>query len=368
MTVSERRDWLALILAPGVGPATINRLLASFGDVGTARVAGRQDLLHAGLSEEAADAVLQPDQARLEACEAWLDESSEHHLLTLSSPDYPSQLYSLPQPPAALFVKGRVSLLSEWQLAIVGSRNPTAGGKENAYAFARHLAENGLVITSGMALGIDAAAHLGALDAGKPTVAVTGNGLDRVYPARHHDLAHRIAGQGVLVSEFAPGSRPLPQHFPQRNRIIAGLSLGTLVVEAAPKSGSLITAYQALEQSREVFAIPGSIHNPMARGCHQLIREGAKLVENSDDILSELAPLAGAQAALKSDDSGPNDSLPVEDSHRVVLEAMAHDPVSINMLAERTSLPVNTISSVLLILEMQGLVSAEDGGRYIRIG
>ena len=370
MTNDDQRDWLTLILAPGLGPSRIQNLRAQIGTPAQIMAAGDSTLRTSGLNSDQIKALQHPDNDRLDHAQSWLQASPMHHLLTIDNPTYPALLKSINDPPQALFVNGELQTLSEWQLAIVGSRNPTTPGRETAHAFAQHLAEAGLVITSGMALGIDGAAHEGALDAGKATIAVMGNGLDRVYPARHRDLAHRIAEQGALVSEFAPGVKPLAQNFPRRNRIISGLSLGTLVVEAAQKSGSLITAYKALEQLREVFAVPGSIHNPLAKGCHQLIRQGAKLVETSQDIIEELGPLAGAASELHtraaaSEGASP-DNPPAEEAHQQVLEAMAYEPVSIDTLAGRTGLSASALSSILLILELEGHVSMQSGGRYIR--
>lgn len=369
MTDDQLRSWLSLILTTGLGPTRIQQLRDHLGSPTQILCASHSELKAAGLSENLATALRHTDNKRLENSLEWLSQSSTHHLLTIDDNAYPPLLKLISDPPQALFIKGQLSILRDWQLAIVGSRNPTTPGRETAHAFAQHLANSGLIITSGMALGIDAAGHEGALDAGKPTIAVTGNGLDRVYPARHHELAHRIVERGALVSEYAPGTKPLPQNFPRRNRIISGLSLGTLVVEAAHKSGSLITAYKALEQSREVFAIPGSIHNPLARGCHQLIREGAKLVETAQDILEELGALAGATLEVPADKTGDSPSempVPAEPSHQRVLKAMAYEPVSIDTLIERTGLPASALSSILLILELEGRVSTQSGGHYIQ--
>jgi len=363
------RAWLTLILLPGLGPSGFQSLHEAIGGPLNILAASDAELQAAGLNAKQVADLHGPDERRLDdACE-WLDSDPSHHLLTIDQPAFPPLLKSISNPPLALFVKGRLSLLSEWQIAIVGSRNPTTPGRETAHAFAQFLAQSGLIITSGMALGIDAASHEGALDAGKPTIAITGNGLDRVYPARHQELAHRIAEQGALVSEFAPGTRPLPQNFPRRNRIISGLSLGTLVVEAAQKSGSLITAYKALEQSREVFAIPGSIHSPLARGCHQLIRQGAKLVETGQDILEELGALAGAAVEMSPGRPEPllaSDHDNHDETHQKVLDSMAYEPVSIDLLAERTGLTASALSSILLILELEGHISTQAGGHYIR--
>lgn len=301
----------------------------------------------------------------------WL-EGENCHLVPLGSPHYPDLLRFLPDAPLALFVMGDPQTLLSPQIAIVGSRNPTRGGAQTATEFAAHFVRGGLAVTSGMALGIDAAAHSGALQGGGPTLAVTATGLDRVYPASHRELAHAIAENGALVSEFPPGTAPRPGHFPRRNRIISGMSLGTLVVEAALKSGSLITAHLAAEQGREVFAIPGSIHNPLARGCHRLIREGAKLVETAADILEELAPALREYLDQTPTPPPPDPAAthsPAGDpDYQNLLQAMGFDPVSTDMLVERTGLAPEDISSMLLLLEMEGRVSSVPGGRFVRIG
>jgi DNA processing protein len=252
-------------------------------------------------------------------------------------------------------------------LAIVGSRNPTAAGRDTTRELARHLAACGLTIASGLALGIDGSAHAGALEGGR-TVAVLGTGPDRIYPAVHRDLAQSIAANGALVTEYPPGSAPIGRNFPRRNRIISGLSLGTLVTEAALKSGSLITARYAIEQGREVFAIPGSIHNPLARGCHALIRDGAKLVESAADILEELGPLLGSLAVEATEETGNGtrnlDGLDAE--YLLLLGNLGHDPVAPDDLIRRTGLPAQSIASMLLLLELEGYVSSSPGGRYCR--
>ena len=367
MISASQLDWLKLILSPGLGPAGIHKLLDHFGTARAILHAPVTDLAATGISNKICNNLKAVDDKRLQASVGWLESSPSHHLLSLEDPRYPALLKTIDDAPPVLFVKGDPSLLSSLQLAIVGSRNASNHGIETAHEFARYLAKAGLTITSGLALGIDGAGHRGALDADGLTIAVTGNGLDRVYPAKHRELAHQIAERGALVSEFPPGTKPLPGHFPRRNRIIAGLSLGTLVVEAAQQSGSLITAYKALDQSREVFAIPGSIHNPLARGCHQLIRQGAKLVETAHDILEELAPLAQASLELEEEASETESTPPTSDeSHALILKAMGHDPVSIDSLIERTGMSSNNISSILLILELEGRISAQSGGHYIR--
>ncbi|HZR35908.1 MAG TPA: DNA-processing protein DprA, partial [Nevskia sp.] len=292
MAAEALRGWLALQRVSGLGASGARRLLERYGDPDAALAAGTPAWRAAGLSEAVCRGLAEPDWAGVEQDLAWLAQSSAapRDVVTCRDPRYPPLLAQIAQPPLLLFTLGDAALLRLPQLAIVGARSASAQGAENAQAFATELARRGISVTSGLALGIDAAAHRGALAADGYTIAVCGNGLDRIYPSRNRELAHAIAARGLLVSEFPVGVAPLPEHFPRRNRIISGLALGTLVVEAARESGSLITARLAVEQGREVFAIPGSIHNPLARGCHSLIREGAKLVETVDDILAELAP------------------------------------------------------------------------------
>ena len=358
--------WLALRRVPGVGTRTQFELLEYFGSIEAIFSASRGQLEKALVGKnEAIDALLAgPDENALKSELEWLSEPG-HHLLIWSSPDYPALLREIPDPPLVLYIAGERQLLSAQQLAIVGSRNPTPMGRENARAFAKSLAGAGLVITSGMALGVDGAAHRGALEAGGKTIAVAGTGLDRVYPARHRDLAHEIVKQGALVSEFPLGTPPLPENFPVRNRIISGLSLGVLVVEAALQSGSLITARMANEQGREVFAIPGSIHAPQARGCHALIRQGAKLVETAQDIIEELGPLAGV--ALQTAHETTSLTSRLDPTMVTLLEHIGHDPVSIDTLIERSGLTADAVSSMLLQMELNGLVANCPGGKVQRI-
>jgi DNA processing protein len=319
---------------------------------------GRQTLVDAILAG--------PDPTRVQAELDWLAQP-DCSVVALSDPDYPPLLRQINDPPPLLFVRGARAFLTQPQIALVGSRNPTSGGCENAHEFARALGQAGLVITSGMALGIDACAHRGALDAGGATVAVAATGLDRVYPARHRDLAHAIAERGAIVSEFPLGSPPRRDHFPRRNRIISGMSVGVVVVEAALQSGSLITARLGGEQGREIFAIPGSIHSPLARGCHALIKQGAKLVETARDILEELGPLVQAQAATQNE-------IPVTRSHandnvatQVLLDHIGHDPVDVDTLVERSGLTPEVISSMLLHMELHGLIETCPGGKIQRL-
>ncbi len=296
--------------------------------------------------------------------EQWLDDA-QNHIISRGDDNYPDLFEQIQRPPSLLYVRGDPGLLHLPALAIVGSRNPTPGGARNSFEFARHLGSCGFCIVSGLAEGIDTAAHRGALAAGAATVAFLGHGIDRVYPAANRDLAHEIARSGALVSEFPLGTHPHRSLFPQRNRLISGMSLGTLVVEAARRSGSLITARLAGEEGREVFALPGSIHNPLARGCHQLIRQGAKLVETADDIVTELAPLAThiLQNSLESTTNEPAPNV-VDEQYRLLRDALGHDPVGIEELAANSGLTIDQVSSMLLILELEGEVESLSGGRY----
>ena len=358
--------WLALRQLPGVGTRTQQELLEHFGSIENIFSAsrGQLDKALAGKSE-AIDAILAgPETSAFQTELDWLDQPG-HHLLVWSDADYPRLLREIADPPVLLHVMGNRQVLSSPQVAIVGSRNPSPMGRENAQAFARSLAGAGLTVTSGLALGVDAAAHRGALAAGGMTIAVAGTGLDRVYPARHRDLAHEIVTRGVLVSEFPLGTPPLPENFPIRNRLISGLSLGTLVVEAALQSGSLITARLATEQGREVFAIPGSIHAPQSRGCHALIRQGAKLVETAQDILEELGPLASVARHIAPDTTIP--TLALDPPMAALLQQIGHDPVSVDALIERSGLTADAVSSMLLQMELNGLVLSCPGGKVQRI-
>lgn len=358
-------DWLKLYRIPGVGPVAFNKLLATFGSPAVALSASPSQWQQAGLkSNQCCD--LNARDYDISADLEWLDHE-RHCVLTVADPAYPNRLRELPTPPPILYVAGDASLLNYPQLAIVGSRNPTRPGAANATAFAEHLAGRGLGITSGMARGIDGAAHEGALKAGGITIAVAGTGLDRVYPAQHRKLAHQIADEGALISEFPIGTEPRPENFPRRNRIISGLSLGTLVVEAAVKSGSLISARYALEQGKELFAIPGSIHNPQARGCHHLIQQGAKLVETADDILEELGPQL---QLLPPEIPAEHSEIEVEDEnsgHASLLNCIDFDPTPIDLIIHRSGLTAEEVSSMLLIMELENKVAAEPGGYYVRL-
>ena len=301
----------------------------------------------------------------------WL-AGDTHHLVAIDAADYPPLVRETPGAPDALYVAGDVAALWQPQIAIVGSRNASHAGLANARSFARAFVAAGFAITSGLAEGIDAAAHSAALDAGGATIAVLGTGPDLVYPKRHRELAERIAANGALVSEFPPGTPGRPAHFPQRNRIIAGLALGTLVVEAGLRSGSLITARNASEQGRDVFAIPGSIHHPLARGCHRLIRDGAMLVETADEVIEALGPLAGrlglhlrARLGASEPPSAATPAPPDADRARL-LAALGHETLGVDALVERTGFDLQALSSLLLMLELEGEIAAERGGRYAR--
>lgn len=376
-TDPELAAWLRLRLTPGVGDATARKLLAA---LGLPSQVWAQPAAWPGLVSEAQAAALarEPEgwAAHWEATQAWLAQSEHHHILTLADAAYPQALLETADPPLLLYLMGDARLLAHPQrLAVVGSRNPTPQGAQNAHDFALALAAAGVCVVSGLALGVDGAAHTGALDAGGATIAVVGTGLDRVYPSRHRALAHRIAAHGLVVSEFVLGTAPAPGNFPKRNRIIAGLSQGTLVVEAALASGSLITARLAAEMGREVFAIPGSIHSTQAKGCHALIRQGAKLVESAQDVLEDLRhvwPLPAAEADMgpatdARSTGGADDGLGGDTEAARLLEALGHDPVGLDALQARTGWPTSQLQAVLLELELDGFVARAPGGLFQRL-
>ena len=348
--------WLALEAIPGLGPDTARRLLEAYPDIRAvfaAPASQLKPLVGAGI----ASALSQPiDPAAHQATLDWL-AAADAHLITWDDPAYPAPLRALPDAPMWLYLKGDPAALSRPLFAIVGSRHATPQGRRDAQAFGQALAEAGLTIVSGLAEGIDTAAHEGGLAGNGSGVAVVGTGLDRVYPAKNRALAHRLAAGGALVSEFPLGAPPHPGHFPRRNRIISGLALGVLVVEAAPQSGSLITARLAAEQGREVYAMPGSIHSALAKGCHQLIKQGAKLVESAADILEELNLPWALEMATSH----------VEAAADPLLELMGSDPVSLDELALRGGLTVDSLSAMLFAHEMEGRVAVLPGGLYQRI-
>ena len=359
----ELRYWLALLRAPRVGSRTFGALLERCGSPAQVFAETPKALAALGISPSTTAWLQNPDWAAVENELRWL-AAPNRHCLTITDDCYPPLLKEIPDPPPLLFVRGDISALSLLQLAIVGSRNPSPSGHKLAHDFAKALAEAGFAITSGLALGIDAASHRGALDASAATIAVAGTGIDQVYPARHKPLAEEIvAHNGALISEFPTGSPPQAGNFPRRNRIISGLSLGVLVIEAAIRSGSLITARLALEQGRDVFAIPGSIHNPLSRGCNALIKQGAKLVETVSDVLEELGnyeitALPAVQPAQ------PEDRL--NKDYQALLKYIAYDPTSVDTLIAATGIAPEAISSLLLLLELEGYVASIDGG-YCRI-
>ena len=372
--IDDLHQWLLALRTPGLGPGGLRqRLTDADGDIGTvlARLARSSSPIDAAAREW----LRQPDEARLSEDLLWLRQPGRR-LLRCTDEDFPPPLEHIAQPPAALFVVGDAALLLRPQVAIVGARRASPGGLANARAFARALGQAGLLVTSGMADGIDGAAHEAALDAGLPTVAVVGTGADRVYPRKHHALARRIAEAGALVSEFPPGTPARADHFPRRNRLLAGLSLGTLVVEAGLQSGSLITARLAAEQGREVFALPGSIHHPLARGSHRLIRDGARLVEEPGEVVEALAPAArmlGAELAARLGGLPPDGEasrslqFASDPETGALLELLGHDPVPLDELVARTGRPAAELSAQLLLMELDGLVGALPGNRYQRV-
>ena len=355
---SDTESWLRLALVKGLTNAGLRKLLAEYGP--PEQVMGAR---HAEVSRfvpnDVASAVVSGGNAEgAQHALAWLADSS-NHVVTLGDSDYPQLLLQSVDPPPVLYVKGRLDLLNHSALAIVGSRNATVQGMNNATEFAHALSDGGLTIVSGLALGIDAAAHRGGLAGSSSSLAVVGTGLDVVYPARNRALAHELAERGVLISEFPLGTPAINTNFPRRNRIISGISLGCLVVEAALQSGSLITARLANEQGREVFALPGSIHSALAKGCHRLIKQGAKLVDSANDILEELklAPTAAGHTLAPP---------ALEASARQLLTALGYEPCSLETLCERTGRSTEAITSALLMLELEGLIENLPGGRYQR--
>jgi DNA processing protein len=365
--------WLALLQAAPSSPHLWLEALKAYGSAEALVAAPARALLERGLPGESVGKLADPDQATLERCREWLS-GPNRALVTFASAGYPQRLAEISTAPLALWVEGPDhALLSAPQLAIVGSRSPTTSGRETAEQFAKYLSARGLTITSGLATGIDGASHRGALPELGTTIAVLGSGPDVLFPRSHERLAADIGTRGLLVSEFAPGTRPQKFFFPQRNRIIAALALGTLVVEATRRSGSLITARWATDFGREVFAIPGSIHNPLARGCHFLIRQGAKLVEEAADILVELAPQLsfelGAEPPIGESAEGvENTGIASDPSYANLLAALDFSPTSIGSLGQRVQLTTAELSSMLLVLELEGLVEALPGGRYLRRG
>ena len=353
-----------LARAPGLTAEHVRGLAAAAGGE-PGRMCQPEVIARTDLPPAARRYLAAPDRAALRADLEWCAASGAHTLLCIDAA-YPLQLAAIRSAPAALYVWGSVQALQMPQLAVVGSRSPTPAGRGIAREFAGALARSGLAITSGLAAGIDAASHEGALEAGGTTVAVLGAGLDRIYPAEHVGLARRIRDSGALVSEFPLRTRPQRHNFPRRNRIISGLALGTLVIEAAHGSGSLITARCALEQGREVFAVPGSIHSPLSHGCHRLIREGAQLVETPAEVLAEIHVYPQNQCVMPSAPDTPT-AAALDKEYEMLLDALGFEPETLDTLAGRCGLSGESIASMLLILELRGCVAAYPGGRYGRV-
>ena len=367
MQRDELAGWLRLALTPGLGAQAARKLLASFGLPEAIFRQGHSTLSQVIDSARAETLRKDPEgfAAQLEATLSWLAADAEgREIVTLADAHYPPALLAIEDPPLMLYRMGVLGATPARALAVVGSRNPTPQGLQNAHRFAKAFAQAGVTVVSGLALGIDGAAHQGALDGAGPqamaTIAVVGTGLDRVYPRQHLQLAHRIAERGLIVSEYPIGTPPLQQNFPRRNRLIAAFSQGTLVVEAALQSGSLITARLACEQGKEVFAIPGSIHSTHARGCHALLRQGAKLVESAQDVLEDLRLILPAAPAPASPEESPEGESPL-------LAAMGYDPIGLDPLIARTGIPAPLLQAQLLELELAGQVARLPGGLFQRL-
>jgi DNA processing protein len=369
MQRTEELAWVALSRAPALDPKILSEAYNALGGAANLVAASASEYRRVGVPDATAEFLGSGAAAPTNAERAWL-EHPQHHLVSLADPRYPPALRESSRRPIALYVAGNADALKDPQLSIVGSRNPTPAGRDTAFEFARSLAVRGLGITSGLAQGIDTAAHRGALHAQGITLAVLGCGLDIIYPRSNRELSEEILFQGTLISEFPLGTPPRRVNFPQRNRIIAAISLGTLVVEAARRSGSLITARLAGDHNREVFAVPGSIHNPLSRGCHELIRQGAKLTESAADILSELnfsaffATERHAQAGLFPP---PDIEAGMDKEHKILLDALGFDPADLDVLVVRTGFKAEAVSSMMLILELEGHVQAARGGLYSRV-
>jgi DNA processing protein len=375
MTSSPDADALLILLAAGGAAGPRRRLLDSHATPAAAMAAGLRDWRSHGLDERQCQAMQQPEPEAFARSQAWLAQP-EHHLLGWQDPDYPALLRRITSPPLVLFVAGDPASLWHPAVAVVGSRTPSAGGRDNAHDFAHALATSGLAVTSGLAAGVDTAAHEGAIAANGLTVAVLGTGPDVPYPRANTGLVRRIIDRhGAIVSEHPPGTQPKREYFPARNRLLAGLTLGTLVIEAAERSGALITARLAADCGRDVFAVPGSIHNPLARGCHRLIRDGAGLVESADEVIAALGPLAselanalrGRLATPISIETGPSPpgARPDDPDYQCLWQALGHDPTGMDRLVARSGLTAAKLSSMLLLMELEGRVAVEHG-RYSR--
>jgi len=359
-------DYLHLYHSFGPRHKCLLALLAQFaGNPARIRRSSSSSLMAAGLNHDTICKVRAGQHPQVARDLDWA-ESHHNHLVCFDDGAYPELLRQINDPPALLYASGDISLLHEPQIAIVGSRHCTPGGAQNAYDFSTQLAAAGFTITSGMALGIDSAAHRGSLDCAGKTIAVTGTGIDLTYPRQNQELARDILGHGLIVSEFTLGTHARPANFPQRNRIISGLALATLVVEAARRSGSLITARLAAEQGREVLAVPGSIHNPQSGGCHQLIRDGAAIVETPGDVTAELTGLAGFIIDQQTMNSVDHDTR-LDLEHGNLLELIGYDPVNCDILVQRSGLTIDKLSSMLLVLEINDFIQSAPGGCFVRI-
>ncbi len=371
LSTDELSAWIRLSLEPGLGPAQARSLLAAIGlpqEIYALPAASLSKFVPHDMARQLRNEASDETQQAIQNTLVWCQQPN-HHILTLADSSYPPSLLDIHDPPLLLYINGNPAHLGKPIISIVGARNASAGGVDNASAFARHLAEQGWCIASGLALGIDTAAHQGALLAGPTgggTIAILGTGIDIVYPARNLQLAHQIAQDGVLLSEFPLGTRALPYQFPKRNRLVAGIAKGVLVVEAARQSGSLITARLASEMGREVFAIPGSIHSPLSRGCHALIRQGAKLVESAEDIREELGSSGVAAAAVPAKGRSVRKIAKASPAGYRVLDALGYDPVNLDTLQERSQIDMSELIANLLELELQDLVVRLDGGCFQR--
>jgi DNA processing protein len=369
-TPSATLCWLLVQRIFGLGAASMQRIMQKLEDVQQLFTLTRQQLQSYELSPVVIEQILTPNWQQAEQDAAWLAKHTDTQLVSLFDSNYPPLLKEIASPPLMLFMQGEVGLAQQAQLAMVGSRNPTPAGKEAATQFARYFAQTGMVVTSGMALGVDGCSHRGALQAKGKTIAVVGTGIDKIYPQRHRRLAEEIRQHGLIISEYPLGTAPSPENFPRRNRIISGLSMGVLVVEAALQSGSLITAQAALEQGREVFAIPGSIHNPLSKGNHRLLKQGAKLVETAQDVLDELT---GFMALYRTHSPNPakaaqaNPHLSqatLSDVQRHLLACLSQEPTHIDDVIQRSQIPANEVVSLLAELELQGVVEHQLGRGY----
>jgi len=374
--IDSHQAWLMLIQIKGLGFKRISRLLKHYVSVENIFYQSSYPS-HLKIPSSPLAELKNPDLNNIYNDLNWL-EKENNYLISIDDDLYPPLLMLTDSPPPVLFVTGNPDVLLQPQLAVVGSRNATPVGLKNTHSFCFDIARHGLTITSGMALGVDGKAHYGALDAGGKTIAVMGTGLDVVYPAKHKELAHQIAQNGALISEFSVGTKPNAHNFPRRNRIICGLSLGTLVIEAGMQSGTLITARQTMEINRPVMAIPGSIHSPMAKGCHALIKQGAKLVESAQEILEELTPLAHSlsiqikeKLSLLEDKTVQSGNMPYikgeSEDHELILNSVLFEATSIDKIIIESGLNTQQVSSILLILELEDKIQALPGAQYIRI-